>query len=476
MSVQDIEIFKSILRLVEDFKHPENRLYLGFSLRLRQGTSDSAAELFSEFGDPDFEMGIHPSSDYSGPTRPLSLAAALGLPKVVNHLLARGGDPNFSDSGMQLLGPLHMASFNGDPETVSTLLDSGADVGASNHNGTTPLIAAMRAVETDDARIRACSLLMDAGSDIEARDCFGYTCLMRAADDGCAWAVDLLLDRGANVNASARDDSTALILSRQGYHPSSEVEKILKSHFAAESPENELLFLCRGLVSSMADLSRAKQVISICRNVNCVSPHDGLTPLMAAAANRHNAGLVRLLLENGADPGVKGNRDSGGRNALETAVLNGAEETCEILKDHAKKNGSQSDERGSGLLLAVMRGAGADEIMELIKAGASTAARDLGGRTPLHLAAGRADLPVLELLIAAGAEIDARDEGGETPLMKAARKPGSIFSNVPLTTAKIYLESARKLLQAGADRGVRNKEGFTALELSHWSKMIDLLT
>ena len=54
--------------------------------------------------------------------------------------------------------------------------------------------------------------------------------------------------------------------------------------------------------------------------------------------------------------------------------------------------------------------------------GADTEARDVDGRTPLHVAARFADNHrILETLLDHGANIDAKDNGGDTPLDLAKR-------------------------------------------------------
>ena len=144
---------------------------------------------------------------------------------------------------------------------VKEMLGRGVNVNARDANGETGLIVAMRY-----EALRVADLLMDQpGIDLEAKAPNGNTALMMAAFRKNQEAVLDMLKRGAQVNQKGW---TALHYAAAA--GSTEIATILLDHYAyidAESPS-------------------------------------GMTPLMIAAREGQE-GVVKLLLEQGADATLK---------------------------------------------------------------------------------------------------------------------------------------------------------------------------
>ena len=99
--------------------------------------------------------------------------------------------------------PLHLAEMvSKDLSVFELLLDRGADINASEDDGSTPLHFAIRFAE-EPAVIE---LLLDSGADINARAHYGSTSLHLAVElNKDLWVSGLLLDRGADIDASEDD-------------------------------------------------------------------------------------------------------------------------------------------------------------------------------------------------------------------------------------------------------------------------------
>ncbi|XP_069462589.1 ankyrin repeat domain-containing protein 6 isoform X3 [Ambystoma mexicanum] len=135
------------------------------------------------------------------------------------------------------------------------------------------------------------------------------------------------------------------------------------------------------------------------------------------------------------------------------------------------------------LLVAAYKGQ-ADNVVQLINKGAKVAVTK-HGRTPLHLAANKGHLSVVQILLKAGCEPDIQDDGDQTALHRAA-----VVGNSDVIAALIkegcaldrqdkdgntalheaawhgFSQSVKLLVKAGANVLVKNKAGNTPLHLA----------
>ena len=153
------------------------------------------------------------AADGEGRT-PLTLSLEKGgaFAGLTELLLDFGADPNGPASGRT---PLHLAAECGSARQVELLLERGANPLAKDGEGRSALMSALLA---EDGGLEKVRLLLDAGSDVNARCPLwgdeGVTPLMAAAALAPPELVALLLDRGALMGLRSASGLRALDFAR----------------------------------------------------------------------------------------------------------------------------------------------------------------------------------------------------------------------------------------------------------------------
>ena len=194
------------------------------------------------------------------------------------------------------------------------------------------------------------------------------------------------------------------------------------------------------------------RLISAGVDVTVMNKH-GETPLHVAA-RRNNCGIMRLLINHGADSNARGRYK---RTPLFFATRH-VEATNVLIENGADVNAR--DEQGITPLLDILgkKHASIDVVRVLLSAGADANATDKRKRNSLHHAVLKRDShDAIRLRFKAGVDVNASDEDGRTPLHLVFWK-GSSFE-----LEKEKIDMAQLLIDNGAYVDTLDKHGHTPL-------------
>ena len=296
--------------------------------------------------------------------------------------------------------------------------------------------------------------------------------VVEAARSGDEVLLRTLVERGADVNATAGDGSTALLWASHRDLPES-VELLIEAG-ADVNRANDLGATPLWAASENGSLAVVDQLLDAGADPNRSLRH-GETPLMAVARSG-NAGVAAALLEHGADPNATGPRH---QTALMWAVLNLAPDVVKVLVDRGADVHARTD---------VTVQLKAHEPHTHIQ---NQGWFEHGGNTALMFAARVGDVESARHLVAAGADVNDRSAFGVSALAMAAYGNfRTLVAEPAFSSGGPYTMGGREgfrpgrfadlvafLLEAGADPN-GGSDRFTALHaaiLRHDQGSVDLL-
>ncbi|KAF3933651.1 Ankyrin-1 [Dactylellina cionopaga] len=393
--------------------------------------------------------------DAKSKTRPsqtaLSLAAKGGHLEVVRLLVEKGANVD-ANCPAGTATPL-MLALEKDKEAVAELiLQSGANLEATNRDFETPLIIAAKR-----AKYKLVEMMLDLGANLEAKSKWDQTALFVVAQQGCYVLLELLLAKGAKFDAPDHSSYTPLMKASEREHE--EVVYVLLDAGADMEAVSTLSETwgqtALGLAAFCGCESTVRLLVDRGANIN-VADRTGRTPISLAVNNAtdryhwgHNA-VVELLMERGADLKLK-------IEYIETFAWNAAQRGFEATMKLLISNGLNIDynfsyQEGKTILLDTTEKRSLAAMKMLVEYGANLEASDDAGHTAIFWAIKSRSLAKTEFLIQKGANLEARDCNERTPLIWAVEIG--------------LIAIVRLLLRKGASADVKDKSDQTPLQLA----------
>jgi ankyrin repeat protein len=353
------------------------------------------------------KAGADPNTAMLGGETALMTAARAGRTDAVRALLMHGANPNAREATRGQTA-LMWAAAEGQADAVRLLVQHGADLRAVSHapagdphitdgeespNASggkrvaprvdvfTPLQFAVHAGHIDAARA-----LIELGANIADETPQGMNTLVLAIANAHYELAALLLDKGADPNASKAGFSAL--------HQISRMRTLNIGLFPHPVPSGSLtsLDLAKALLAHGAavDARTTRTFPDGYRN----PPVIHATPLLIAAKGT-DVDMMRLLIAHGADPLAK---NINGHNAL--MLVTGMEQF------NANEDSGTNPDAVRAARFVLDLGLDVNE-------------RNRSGESPLHGAVWRGSNELIQLLVDRGAKLDARNGSGLTPLQTA---------------------------------------------------------
>ena len=288
----------------------------------------------------------------------------------------------------------------------------------------------------------AVQLLLQKNADVNAPQADGASAIQWAAYRDDLELADLLIAAGANPTIPNRDGATALQLA--SLHGSAAMmQKLLNAGAQVNergvNGETPLMFAARN-----GNLDALNLLLTRGADVNAKESLRSTTALMWAVEQKHTD-AVKFLIQHGADVNVASSPDSKGG----TAYL------APTIQQRAQQEQSIRQQRA-----VVAKEVAKDPAKDLAASDAAAAAAAFGvventkggGLTPLVLAAREDCMECAELLLAAHAGVNQTTRYGWTALLTAVQNK--------------HHKLAAYLLDHGADPNIQNNGGWTPLYIA----------
>jgi ankyrin repeat protein len=409
----------------------------------KNGNANIVGQLMKAGADPNDPLNYVNASE-----TPLMHAARAGGVEAVNIMLLAGARVN-APEGWNGQSALHWAAAEGQGAVVEALIAGGADIRQRSHAGSTPFMFAVRKGD-----MRTVKAFLAAGSNVNEKRQDFATPLLVAIINGHEDLVDLLLEKGAdpNVEGGSTDLSVQgskarpirITLKTPSYRdqlkevgteggnggnnswgrPLQAAIHAANWHISDEfvSINIDRLRVIKSLIKHGAEVNaRNTDMEPRWSGARYRRRQVGLTPFLAAA-RQADIEVMRLLLENGADPKL-----NTPLNITPLMLVAG------IAWASNQDRASEEQVLEATKMLVEELGADVNFIADT-------------GETAMHAAAYRGANSVVQYLFDKGAKLDVQDKSGRTPLQVAdGVEYGNSFAANPHTAVLLRKLGAKEI-------------------------------
>ncbi|KAK0654316.1 ankyrin-3 [Cercophora samala] len=350
---------------------------------------------------------------------PLAAAADDGYDKCVELLLAKGANPNSRNTWGSVL---RYAAIKGHTTVCRILLDAGAN--PNDPENEAPILNEVIQSSTKESSfLDTLELLIDRGANINAQNSLGMsplmlgTCHVNGPD-----ILRILLGRDVDIELADGDGETAVHYGvRQGADVGALTLLLERKANPNRLDKNEKATILQRAVSN-PDFVRVLLKHGADQNL---PTETGFTPLMYAAFGQHDTSL-ELLLEHGANVNKVHEADDHwrGYTPIAFAVRFGTAKAVRALAEHGadlRWKGSAENPQGLQPLFPTAVATGdTDTINVLLEypTRIDINATDSDGWSALHFLG--TDITTYKRIVNAGADVNSQVDKNDTPLSRAA--------------------------------------------------------
>ena len=444
VSTNSIDVIDLFVKSGFDVNKKNKNGWTALSVAMRSsGAEDSTVEHL-------LELGPNPNLPDDDGETPLELAVLLGEDKKAISLLEHGALLQRSQGKEGTL--IHQAIRSCNKEVIEKMLEYGGDKLLYTKGSTYPDYPVELAIDiSGDIKINGkevASMLLDH-MDLNYKDESGNTLLHRACIRRNLKLIQMLLEKGMDVNVKNNDGLTPLEFMRKYDKTASkkkeQVETLLLSCGAEEGEKREEDNCEPPLITEQAFLDKLKQSGDLSKgDINQWTP-------LHQAADMEFENAVRYLLSKQVDVNAL---EENGFTPLDLAAMKGNVSIAKLLIEKGARLDVVDKFHDTPLDHAINPFKKTESKYELIKLLIDKGAPINGTEESdpsIFCAIGTGENKALKILIQNGADVNIFDRPGQTPLMQAIDSQN--------------VEGFKILIMNGADINKKSKYGYSVIDL-----------